>query len=100
MHWPKVRESDRCGDGAVLSDGSGPGVVQCQACIHWLQPQGEPVKPDYRKGLPVEWWAASGYCTRRAPSPSADDDRKVFWRVTHADDACGDGKDVIAEPAG
>jgi hypothetical protein len=46
--------------------------------------------------LPAEWWAASGYCTRFAPSPSADDDRKVHWRVTHAEDGCGDGDQVDA----
>jgi hypothetical protein len=54
----------------------------------------QPVRPDYRKGLPVEWWASSGYCTRRAPSPAAEDDRKVYWPVTHAADSCGDGAQV------
>lgn len=79
-----------------MEDGTGPGVVACQTCIHWHQPGGLPVKPDYRKGLSSEWWAASGYCTRFAPSPSAEDDRKVHWRVTHAEDGCGDGDQVEA----
>jgi hypothetical protein len=51
----------------------------------------QPVKPDYRKELPVEWRAASGYCTQRSPSPVAENDRKVYWPVTHAADSCGDG---------
>lgn len=60
----------------------------------WERPNGEGVKPDYRSGLSVEWWEASGYCTRRAPSPSADEDRQTFWKVTHAWDGCGDGQPV------
>ena len=48
VYWPKVGRNDRCGDGAALGDGTGPSVVACQACIHWHQPNGSPVKPDYR----------------------------------------------------
>jgi hypothetical protein len=94
VYWPKVGRNDRCGDGAALGDGTGPSVVACQACIHWHQPNGPPVKPDYRKGLSVEWWAASGYCTRRAPAPATEDDRKVYWPVTNAADSCGAGAQV------
>ena len=90
-HWPKVQPSDRCGSGAAVTDGTGPGVVKCGACAHWLQPNGEPVRPDYRQGLPAEWWALSGYCTRLAPSPSTDEARRTYWKVTHATDGCGDG---------
>ena len=90
-HWPKTRPIDRCGAGAAVTDGTGPRVVPCRSCAHWLQPNGAPVRPDYRKGLPVEWWAASGYCTRLAPSPATDEDRRVCWKVTHAADGCGDG---------
>ena len=91
VHWPKVLPDDRCGSGAAVGDGTGPGVVSCQACMHWYQPRGLAVKPDYRKGRSVEWWAESGYCTRLAPSPSAEEERKIFWRVTHASESCGDG---------
>ena len=90
-HWPKVRQNDRCGSGAAVTDGTGPCVVLCGSCAHWLQPDGEPVRPEYRMGLTVEWWAASGYCTRLAPSPTVDEDRLVHWKVTHATDGCGDG---------
>jgi len=55
------------------------------------------VRPEYRKGLPVEWWAASGYCTRRSPSPATEDDRKVHRPVTNAADSCGDGAQVEAD---
>ena len=89
--WPRVRPIDRCGAGAAVTDGSGPRVVSCRSCPHWLQPNDEPITPDYRKGLPVEWWAASGYCTRLAPSPGTDEERRICWKVTHATDGCGDG---------
>src|SRR6059058_3446180 len=67
VFWPKVRAADRCGQGASISNIEAPGVTLCQACVHWHQPGSEPVNPDYRKGLSVEWWAESGYCTRSAP---------------------------------
>jgi hypothetical protein len=89
--WPHVRPADRCGAGAAVTDGTGPGVVACRSCAHWLQPNGEPVRPDYRQGLPAEWWAMSGYCTRLAPSPSTEEDRHTLWKVTHGTDGCGDG---------
>jgi len=52
------------------------------------------VKPDYRQGRSVEWWASSGYCTRFAPSPSTEADRKTLWRVTASVDGCGDGQAI------
>jgi hypothetical protein len=93
-HWPRVRPTDRCGAGASVTDGSGPSIVRCETCIHWLQPGDEPIRPDYRKGLPAEWWEKSGICTRFAPGPSSDEERRVFWRVTHATAGCGDGQAV------
>jgi hypothetical protein len=90
-HWPNVRQSDRCGSGAAVMDGTGPGIVWCRSCAHWLQPNGEPVKPDYRQGLSADWWSESGYCTRLAPSPSTSEDQRTCWKVTHATDGCGDG---------
>ena len=90
-HWPKVRRTDRCGAGAAITDGIGPRVVRCGTCVHWFRPNDEPVRPDYRKGLPVEWWAMSGWCTCQVPSPGTDEDRHVHWKVTHAMDGCGDG---------
>lgn len=82
-----------------MGDGSGPGVVACQSCIHWWQPDGQPVKPDYRRGLSAEWWARSGYCTRFAPSPSTEEVKRTFWRVVNAADGCGDGQAVEFDDA-
>jgi hypothetical protein len=87
--WPRTRPADRCGSGAAVTDGTGPSVVVCRSCVHWLQPK--PVRPDYRQGLGAVWWAMSGNCTRLAPSPSAEEGRHTFWKVTHATDRCGDG---------
>lgn len=92
VFWPRVGRQDRCGQGAALTNGEGPSVTMCQDCIHWLQPGGEPIRPDYRKGLPAEWWAESGYCTRTAPVPSSDEGRRGFWKTTHAEQGCGEGE--------
>ena len=97
VHWPRVRPTDRCGVGAAITDGTGPGPVPCQGCFHWLQPGGQAVVPDYKKGLPDKWWEGAGLCTRFAPSPSTDEDRKVYWRVTNAMDGCGDGAAVLGQ---
>ena len=94
VFWSVVAPSDRCGDSAAIGDGSGSGVVRCHTCRDWFQPEGEGIKPDYRHGLTVQWWAESGYCTRAAPAPSSDDDRRARWKVTHKDDGCGDGEAV------
>jgi hypothetical protein len=53
-----------------------------------------PAKANNPNGLSVEWWAASGYCTRFAPAPTGEDKREVDWGVTHAGDGCGDGDQV------
>lgn len=97
VEWPKVPAEARCGAGAVGAPDEPPLLVRCEYCIHWLQPSGQPVKPDYARSRSLEWWARSGYCTRFAPSPSSEKGRKVFWKVTHAEDCCGDGEDVSQE---
>ena len=85
--------TDRCGAGVAMSNGEGPAVTACEACVHWLQPNDTPLKPAFRQGRSTEWWARSGYCTRYAPSPSPDEERpRTHWRVTHAHDGCGDGE--------
>ena len=92
--WPLVKPTDRCGAGAAVGDGTGPSVTGCAWCIHWLQPEGQGIEPDYRQGLPRAWWEQSGYCTKLAPSPSAEEDRKTYWRVTGAHDGCGEGERI------
>lgn len=93
VRWPQVKPTDRCGVGAEIEDGE-EGTVSCAHCIHWLQPGDDGLKPDYPQGLPREWWKEAGFCTRFAPSPSSEEDRKTHWRVTHASDRCGDGEAV------
>lgn len=102
--WPLVRPTNRCGDGAELGDGTGPGVVRCGWCIHWLQPEGAGVRPDYKQGMGAAWWELSGFCTRYAPAPSAEEDRRAEWRVTHVHvhvhSGCGEGEQIPADGLG
>ena len=91
--WPD-RACWAGGVGAAITDGTGPGPVPCQGCFHWLQPGGQAVVPDYKKGLPDAWWAGAGLCTRFAPSPSNEEGHRTAWRVTNAIDGCGDGAAV------
>lgn len=96
VHWPKVPPTARCGVGAEAGEKDSPALVVCQDCVHWHQPNGEPITPRFRQGRSVEWWSRSGHCTRFAPSPSPerDRDRAVHWRITEAADSCGDGERV------
>lgn len=96
--WPLVKPTNRCGAGAAVGDGSGPALTTCAWCIHWLQPEGQGVEPDYRQGLSLEWWEQSGYCTRLAPSPSTEENRPTEWRVTNAHSGCGDGDRISTQP--
>ena len=70
-YWPNVSRASRCGRGAAIGDGTGPGVVRCYECVFWWQPNGEPIKPeDGRSGQTKEWWAATGLCIAVAPHPT------------------------------
>lgn len=91
-YWPLVKPSDRCGASEEIGDGSE--TVSCGRCIYWWQPNDEGIKPNYRQGKSVEWWERSGYCTRYAPGPSNDEEKRAWWRVTHTLDRCGDGEAV------
>lgn len=100
-YFPKRAPTARCGDGEALSDGTGACVVACGVCSDWDQPEGGVWKPgDPRWGFSKEWWALTGWRLRRSPSPSTDEDAKVYPRVTHGlEDGCGDGRFVAkAEP--
>lgn len=89
--WPTVSPKDRCGSGELVTDGSA--VVSCGRCLHWHQPGGVGVNPEYDEGIEPEWWAQTGYCTRFAPGPSGEEGRDTYWRVTHRTSACGDGQE-------
>ena len=92
-HWPRTTETDRCGSGSD-ADGEDVAFVRCGRCIHWFQPEGKPVPLAERRGVAPEWWGASGFCTRYAPSPVSNRAQETHWRVTHESDACGDGYEV------
>lgn len=99
-YWPVKKPTDRCGQGAAITDGTGSNPTRCQSCLHWWLPGGVPVNPDgYRKGLPQSWWDQAGLCTSSAPMPSTEDDQKTFHRVTNAMAECGDGAAVDADLA-
>lgn len=94
MRWALVKPTDQCGAGAAVGDGTGPSVTGCAWFIHWLQPEGQRTEPDYRQGLPRDWWEQSGYCIKLAPLPSAEEDWKTYWRVTGAHDGCDKGERI------
>lgn len=97
VYWPVVAPGARCGQGSARLRAE---VIDynCESCMHWFQPDGVGLKPDYRGGLSAEWWARSGYCTRLAPSPSSEEDQRISWKVTHAAQGCGDGDHVSDAP--
>lgn len=88
--WPPVRDDDRCGSGDMAGV-----IVTCGNCQHWFLPNGEPLQPMARFGRSKDWWGNAAFCTRFAPSPSSEDHRRVYWRVTHSTDGCGDGDAVV-----
>ena len=93
-HWPIVPKSFRCGSGVPVGDGA-ESPVPCKSCLHWYQPGGKGLSPEYLQDLSAAWWRESGYCTRYAPSPSAEEGRRAWHRVTNgAMDRCGDGEAV------
>ena len=94
-HWPPVRETDRCGDGTDA--GESDAQVRCGRCVHWYLPNGEVLAPPVRYGRSRDWWGQAALCTRSAPSPGGDEHRRVFWRVTHESEGCGDGEAVPVE---
>ena len=91
--WRIVPANFRCGSGEKVGDGS-ESPVACSLCLHWYQPGVTGLSPDYLQDLSAAWWKASGYCTRYAPSPSAEQGRRAWWRVTNSKDCCGDGASV------
>jgi hypothetical protein len=95
-YWPLVKPADRCGASAPVRDGSE--TVSCGRCVHWFQPDGVGIRPDYRQGMSVAWWEQSGFCTKFAPTPSNDEERTAHWRVTHVSDRCGDGEEAKPDP--
>lgn len=95
--WNFTRDRQRCGVGSTTDE-----IVRCDDCLHWWQPDGRPINPPFRQGLPREWWEHSGYCTANAPGGTVHESRWTYWKVTsshpHNGSAggCGDGMSVSA----
>jgi hypothetical protein len=95
--WNFTKDRNRCGAGTTTKE-----IVACDDCVHWYQPDGEPLWPDYKQGLPDEWWAQSGLCTANPPGASASEGLWTFWRVTStylhngSSGGCGDGVSIKA----
>jgi hypothetical protein len=92
VHWPETYLEDGCGDGVTGSRDS-PGFIRCSDCAYWHQPnRGEGLAPMDRQDEGRDWWANAGHCRRHAPNPSATPGPRGFWRATHGDSGCAEGK--------
>ena len=95
--WHYTKDSSRCGAGTSIKQ-----PVACDDCIHWHQPNNEPLWPDYKQGRPDEWWAQSGLCTASPPGTTTDEGLWTFWKVTStypfkgSSGGCGDGVSITA----
>lgn len=97
--WNLTKDRNRCGAGSTTKE-----IVSCDDCIHWFQPDNEPLWPDYKQGLPDEWWAQSGLCTHNPPGTTVQEGLWTFWRVTSTypiqengvGGGCGDGVSITA----
>ena len=87
--WPETRAMDGCGDGEVAHATRVPPT--CQHCIFWLRP-GQGIEPGLRGDHQASWWRGAGFCRRFAPYPGVDSGAHAFWRITHDDDHCFDGR--------
>jgi hypothetical protein len=95
--WNFTKDRNRCGEGSTTKE-----IVACDDCIHFYQPNNEPLWPDYKQGLPDEWWAQSGLCTANPPGATMNEGLWTFWRVTSTypiqgvGGGCGDGVSITA----
>jgi hypothetical protein len=87
-HWPLTRRGESCGEG---KDGAAAAPVKCEVCIYWRQ-VGAGIDPLVRRDQLSGWWRQAAYCVRYAPVPSRDPAPRAYWRATHTDDGCFDGK--------
>jgi hypothetical protein len=95
--WNFTKDNSRCGAGTSIKE-----PVSCDDCLHWLQPNDAPLWPDYKQGLPDEWWAQSGLCTANPPGATSNEALWTYWRVTStyqwkgSSGGCGDGVSLKA----
>jgi hypothetical protein len=87
VQWNLTQNTDRCGSGTTKKF-----PVRCDDCVHWQQPGGKGLDPDYKHGRPDAWWQGAGICTASAPGVARDEPEFTYWPVTHGEyGGCGDG---------
>jgi hypothetical protein len=89
-HWAQTFHDDYCGEWRAAGDGA-PSATVCKKCVYWSYFEGGLTPVDRRDQLP-DWWERAGHCLRYAPRPSEMPGHKAFWRATHENDGCFDGK--------
>ena len=88
-HWPQTHGDQWCAQGVAVP--APTPRVRCADCFAWRRP-GNGLNPADRGDMPMAWWAAAGYCARRAPRPSPEPGMRAFWRATHGEDSCAEGR--------
>ncbi len=95
--WNFTKDAARCSVGTTIK-----APVSCDDCAKWWQPDGKPITPRDKQGLPDAWWEHSGYCTSNAPGAAFNEGLWTFWRVTSVHPhkgtigGCGDGESITA----
>lgn len=95
--WNFTRDNARCGSGSTTK-----AMVLCSDCTQYYQPNDEPIWPDYKQGLPDDWWKGAGLCTSGAPGATSHEGLWTFWKVvstaphpkTGLPGGCGDGVSI------
>ncbi len=89
-HWAHTFNEDYCGEW-LAQDAFAAKATACKNCCYWAYTEGGLTPIDRRDQLEA-WWSRAGHCLRFAPQPAALPGHKAFWRATHEDDSCFDGK--------
>jgi hypothetical protein len=94
-HWAQTFYEDFCGEWRAHDGGAAP-MTLCKRCVYWSFREGGLTPVDRRDQL-VNWWEQAGHCQRHAPQPSEVPGHNAFWRATHQEDGCFEGKTRPAE---
>lgn len=89
-------------NGSVSVSADTKDIIPCHDCTHWHLPGGRPLNPDYKQGLPAEWWENARLCTANPPGATTGESLRTYWRVTSSYPingriwGCGDGVSITA----
>lgn len=89
--WPETPLTAGCGEGEPDRKADGPERQTCGTCLYWDRP-GIGIDPARRGDHLSTWWQKAGWCRRFAPTPGAAIGEYAFWRATHSEDHCYDGR--------